>query len=173
MNTRASILSALTVSLITLFVAAAPQRARAQATIFTLTDVVFDDGTKATGHFIVANGAIQSFDIETLAVGKGTGGIIYCNVGNSSSSSCGAYPGAMGALGPTFARDAPSSPASPVNSSVYFFSPFGSVLTLTSPGTLLLRQPHCPTELPKFSPCARKGSPFQITLATPHTGILG
>ena len=61
-------------SLITLFVAAAPQRARAQATIFTLTDVVFDDGTKATGHFIVANGAIQSFDIETLAVGKGTGG---------------------------------------------------------------------------------------------------
>ena len=45
MNTRASILSALTVSLITLFVAAAPQRARAQATIFTLTDVVFDDGT--------------------------------------------------------------------------------------------------------------------------------
>jgi hypothetical protein len=74
MNTRASILSALTVSLITLFVAAAPQRARAQATIFTLTDVVFDDGTKATGHFIVANGAIQSFDIETLAVGKGTWG---------------------------------------------------------------------------------------------------
>jgi hypothetical protein len=98
MNTRASILSALTVSLITLFVAAAPQRARAQATIFTLTDVVFDDGTKATGHFIVANGAIQSFDIETLAVGKGTGGIIYCNVGNSSSSSCGAYPGGNGSL---------------------------------------------------------------------------
>jgi hypothetical protein len=169
MNTRASILSALTVSLITLFVAAAPQRARAQATIFTLTDVVFDDGTKATGHFIVANGAIQSFDIETLAVGKGTGGIIYCNVGNSSSSSCGAYPGAMGALGPTFARDAPSSPASPVNSSVYFFSPFGSVLTLTSPGNTFTTPTPLPYGATKiFSLCAQ-GKPLpNNTCYTPY-----
>jgi hypothetical protein len=168
MNTRASVLPALSVSLIVLFVAAAPQRARAQGTIFTLTDIVFDDGTKATGNFVVANGAIQSFDIETFAVGKGTGGITYCNAGNSSSSSCGANPGAIGTLGPTFARDAPSSPASPVNSSVYFLSPFGSVLTLTGPGNTFTA-PNLPYGVTKTFFLCEQGKPLpNNTCYTPY-----
>jgi len=162
MNTRASILSVLTVSLIVLLVAAAPEAAPAQtpantlpplqpqsvANIFSLTNVFLDDGTRATGNFTVAGGAIQFFQITTSAKG---GDIHYCY----ASSVLGtippdlACPGvtslqatqAVGGLGLTLASETASSIGSPKNSSVYFLSPYGSVLTFTSPGTNIFTTP--------------------------------
>lgn len=75
----------------------------------------------------------------------------------------------MGALGPAFARDAPSSPASPVNSSVYFFSPFGSVLTLTSPGNTFTTPTPLPYGATKIFSLCVQGKPLpNNTCYTPY-----
>jgi hypothetical protein len=129
------------IAIIVLLVAAAPQNARAQANIFTLTNIVFDDGTQASGQFTVVGGAIPFFKITTSAVGsgKGKGGEIqYCYASSNQGPippnlSC-PGPQAIGGLGLTLAQTTASGPASPENSSVYFLSPYGSVLTFTSPG---------------------------------------
>jgi len=160
-----------TISMVAFLVAAEPRDAPAQsvniyinpnnpvvfssppqtvANIFTL-NVTFDDGTTAQGNFTVAGGTIQFFNITTQSKG---GPIQYCY--NSSAlgpippnKTCGLTNDqanqAVGGLGMTLASQTASSVGSPENSSVYFLSPYGSVLTLivpdTSPGTNIFTTP--------------------------------
>ena len=148
-----------TTALIMLLVAAAPQDVRAQeATYFKLTGVTLSDGTSAKGIFVIGNGKMLYFDIQTNGVGKGSGVPIYYCFDNSSSvpppsaQSC-ATAGTDGSAvteGMGFVGSNPvwgganngSGPPIPgtVNTSVYFLSPVGSVLTLTAPGTAFTAQ---------------------------------